>query len=197
VHYHPPMSKKVPLTTLATGKYVRLVKQGRWEFAQRTKASGIVMIIPLTDAGELLFIEQPRAAIGKNVIEFPAGLAGDGEGTVRESLATAAKRELLEETGYKARSMRPLTEGPPSAGISDEIITLFLATGLKKVSDATGDGHEQITTHLVPLVSAQAWLKRRAKRKNTMIDLKLWGGLYFAEQAATSPCGRPDANHLY
>ena len=177
------MAKRKPaIETLHEGKYIRLVQKGRWEFAQRTKTCGIVMVIPITAKGELIMIEQFRPALGKTIIELPAGLAGDGEDTENEALTEAAKRELLEETGYVASKMKRLTQGPPSAGLSDEVITFFLATGLKKVGAGEGDGHEQITTHLVPLARAEAWLKRR-ENATTLIDLKVWAGLYFAQKA--------------
>jgi ADP-ribose pyrophosphatase len=173
--------RKEPIETLHQGKFIRLVKQGRWEFAQRTKTSGIVMIVPVTRDGKLLLIEQFRPPVGKTVIELPAGLAGDAEGMEDEDLAEAAKRELLEETGYAAATMKRVAEGPPSAGMVSEIITIFLAGGLKKVGAGEGDGHEDITTHLVPLSRVESWLKRKAD-KNTIIDLKLWAGLYFARR---------------
>jgi ADP-ribose pyrophosphatase len=67
--------------TLYAGKHIRLVQQGQWEFARRTKASGIVMIAAVTADGKLLLIEQLRPPVGKRVIELPAGLAGDVAGT--------------------------------------------------------------------------------------------------------------------
>ncbi len=170
---------KESVETLYEGRFIRLVKQGRWEYAQRTKVCGIVMIVPVTDAGELVMIEQFRAPLGKSVIELPAGLAGDVEGTENEALTIAAQRELLEETGYVAKRIQLITQGPPSAGLSDEMITIFLATGLTKVGAGEGDGHEQITTHVIKLSRVKAWLKKKAA-SGCLIDLKLWSGLYFA-----------------
>src|SRR5437763_3303193 len=129
------------------GKHVRLVRRGTWEYVTRKKTTGIVGIIAVTEEGKLLLVEQPRAPIGVNVVELPAGLAGDVAGQEAEELANAAHRELLEETGYAAEKMEFLADGTASAGITDEIISLFRATGLRKVGAGEGDGSEQITLH--------------------------------------------------
>ena len=168
-----------PRETVADAKYIRLVRQGKWEFASRKKLSGIVGVIPVTDDGKLVLIEQFRVPVGKPVIEIPAGLAGDAAGHEQEKLETAAARELYEETGYEAAAMRLVAEGPPSAGLSDEVITLFLATGLRKTGDGAGDGSEQITLHEIPLPDVPAWLDRQ-RSAGKMIDLKVYAGLYFA-----------------
>ena len=168
-------------TTVYDGKFIRMVSRGGWEYATRPKTTGIVGIIAVTDAGELLLIEQHRPPVNATVIEIPAGLAGDIAGSEGEPLAEAAKRELREETGYTARRMKQVAAGASSAGITDEIITLFLATGLRKVEEAKGDGGEQITTRLVPLHKVEGWLKRQ-QRAGKQVDLKVYAALHFARQ---------------
>lgn len=160
------------------GKHVRLVRRGKWEYVTRPKVTGIVAIVAITEAGKLVLVEQPRAPLAKNVIELPAGLAGDVAGEETEELARAARRELLEETGYEAAAMEYLCEGAPSAGISDEIITLFRATGLKKTGPGEGDGSEQITLHEIELGRVEAWLEEQRKA-GKQVDLKVYAGLYF------------------
>jgi len=98
---------------LYSGKHVHFVKVGGWEFADRPHISGIVAIVALTSKGEALLVEQFRPPVGKSVIELPAGLSGDVAGSAKEELVEAARRELLEETGYEAGEMVFLTEGPP------------------------------------------------------------------------------------
>ena len=164
--------------TLCEGKHIRLVQRGTYEFASRRKASGIVGIVAVNAKGKLLLIEQFRPPVGKRVIEIPAGLAGDVEGQESEELIAAAKRELLEETGYEARSMKIAAAGPPSAGICDEIITMFVASGLKKIGDGAGDGSEDITLHEVAVSKVQAFLKRKT-REGCLVDLKVYTGLHF------------------
>lgn len=165
-----------------SGKHVQMRSAKGWEYAHRPNATGIVGIIAVTDARELILIEQYRPPVDKVVIEIPAGLAGDVKGSESEALAVAAKRELLEETGYSAKRMKQVAEGSSSAGITDEVITLFLASGLKKVGDAEGDGDEDISTFLVPLDDADAWIKKQI-RKGKQVDLKVYAALHFARSA--------------
>jgi ADP-ribose pyrophosphatase len=166
-------------TVVADGKHIQLVRRGSWEFAKRKGVSGIVGIVAVTDDGKLVLVEQDRPPVGKRVIELPAGLAGDAKGHESEDLADAARRELLEETGYSARSMERLAAGAASAGMTDEVITLFRATGLAKTGDGKGDGSEDITVHEVPLDGITNWLAAR-EREGKLIDLKVYCGLYFA-----------------
>ena len=168
-----------PTVTVADGKYIQLVKHGKWEYVRRKGISGIVAIVALTEEGKLLLVEQYRPPVGRRVVELPAGLAGDVAGSENEALAAAAARELLEETGYSAGEMTFLGAGTASAGLSDEIITLFRATGLKKTGPGDGDGSEQITLHEVPLAEMEPWLVGKVK-EGCLIDLKVYGGMYFA-----------------
>jgi ADP-ribose pyrophosphatase len=163
--------------TLAEGKHLRLVRAGGWEYVERPNASGIVALAAVTDDDRIILIEQFRPPVGRRVIELPAGLAGDID--AGEALTKAARRELLEETGYAARRLRQVTVGPPSAGQSTEVITMYLATGLKKVEASGGDGSEDIQVHEVEVTQAAAWLKRRARGR--YIDPKVYTGLYFIE----------------
>src|SRR5439155_18973651 len=97
------------------------------------------------------------------VIELPAGLAGDAKAHEREDLEVAARRELLEETGYAARRMQRVAAGVPSAGMTDEVITLFLAAGLTRAGAGQGDGEEDITVHEVALEEVEQWLTARER----------------------------------
>lgn len=173
------MPKSTSPKTVYPGKFIQMKSRNGWEYASRTKATGIVGIVAVTDNNELLLIEQFRPPVNQIVIEIPAGLAGDTKGSEGETLLAAAKRELLEETGYTARRWKQVAVGVPSAGICDEVITLFLATGLKKVAEAAGDASEDITTHLVPVAKVDAFIKRQL-RKGKTVDLKVYSALYWA-----------------
>jgi ADP-ribose pyrophosphatase len=164
---------------LYQGKFISVVRSGNWEFVRRRNLSGIVGIVAVTRDDKLVLIEQFRPPVGAIVIELPAGLAGDVAGSGSEDLADAARRELFEETGYEARGMKRLAAGTASAGLCDEVITMYLATGLKKTGTGDGDGHEQITTHEIPLDRVESWLKRQVKA-GKLIDLKVYSGLHFA-----------------
>ena len=167
-------------TLMRQGRYLRLVRKGSWEFIERCNCDGIAIIVPLKDDGRIIFVTQPRVPVAHHVVEFPAGLIGDIKPvkTKRESIANAARRELLEETGYRARTMRFLTSGPAASGSSTVVITFFLATGLTKAGDGGGDESENILVHEVPLASADAWLEKMRTR-GYWVDPKVYAGLYF------------------
>ena len=118
--------------TIAEGRYLGLYERDGWEFTERPNAEGVVGILALTPGNELVLVEQFRRPVQAPVIEIPAGLVGDEEGHLGESLAGTARRELLEETGYEAQSMELLLSTPTSAGMTPEITHLFLARGLQK-----------------------------------------------------------------
>src|ERR1017187_9697315 len=84
---------------LAEGRHLRFVERNGWEFVERKNVTGIAILVALTDWGGVLLVEQHREPVGARVLELPAGLAGD-EG--EESAESAANRELVEETGYRA-----------------------------------------------------------------------------------------------
>src|SRR5687768_1645409 len=122
---------------LAEGRYLRLIKRGRWEYVDRINAQGAAVIVAVTPENKVLLIEQYRAPLDRTVIEMPAGLVGD-EGDAHEHFAVAAKRELLEETGYECEEMIEVAHGPPTPGLATELITFFVALGLRKVNDGGG-----------------------------------------------------------
>ena len=149
-----------------------------WEYATRTNASGVAVLVPVTDAGELVLVEQYRIPVESRVIELPAGLAGDTDDH-DEDLKTAAMRELIEETGYRAGVLEELLTCPSTPGMSDEIVTVFYASDLERVGSGGGDGDENITVHHVPLDSATQWLEARMM-EGIMVDPKIYAGLFWA-----------------
>ena len=163
-------------TVLHEGRFVRLVNRDGYEFAQRTHARGVVVILAVTDDDRLILIEQPRPPVGGSVIELPAGLAGDIAGAESEPLEEAARRELLEETGYTCKELRKLTEAPPSPGMISEVYTVFLATGLTRVAQGGGDHTESITVFEVPLFDVGPWLSH-AERRGARVAMTVYGGL--------------------
>ena len=168
-------------TVLSEGRHIRFVSRGGWEYVERPLPTGIVCIAAMTDENRVVLVEQLRPPVAVPVIELPAGLIGDVAGAEDETLVMGAQRELLEETGFEAGHWELVAEGPPSAGITNEYLHLFLARGLRKVADGGGDHEEDITVHEVPLAEIHAWLAEQARR-GAMVDLKLYSGLYFLER---------------
>lgn len=172
----------LPKTTLYAGKFLALLKEGRWEYAHRTNASGAAIIAAVTEENRILLVEQYRIPVHARTIELPAGIIGDEPGNADEAHAEAARRELLEETGFAAGKIEALTHGPSSGGLTSETVTLFLATQLKRVGDGGGVGHEDITVHEVPLAEVTNWLDAKAKT-GVLVDPKVYAGLFFISQS--------------
>lgn len=168
-----------PAITLAQGKYLRLISQGTWEYADRTRASGAVVIVAVTPERKLLFVEQYRVPLGCRAIELPAGLVGDIPGEEHEALQIAAERELLEETGYSAAEWQWLMTGPSSPGMCTEMLSLFLAKNLTRQHAGGGDATEDIVVHEISLEAVPAWLQEQYKNGKA-IDTKVYAGMYFA-----------------
>ena len=164
------------------GKYIRFLKKGGWEYVERNNCTGIVIVLAMTDEGEVIFTEQYRPPVETNVIEFTAGLVNDRNPKKKESLVTAARRELLEEAGYTARKFVQITQGPVSGGLTSDRIYMLRAFGLKKVSQGGGDGTEFIKVHEVDLKKVPRWLRQQEK-KGCLVDPKVYAGLYFLNAA--------------
>ncbi len=166
-------------TTLYTGRFISLVGEGRWEYAERINMAAGAVIVAVTNENKLLLVEQYRIPCHARTIELPAGIIGDEPGGGKESDLEAARRELLEETGYAAETIRPLVTGPSSSGLTSEMVTLYLAEGLRRAGQGGGVGHEQITVHEIRLSEVDQWLSNKA-RAGLLIDPKVYAGLYFA-----------------
>ncbi|MCH2201756.1 MAG: NUDIX hydrolase [Fuerstiella sp.] len=173
--------------TITEGRFLRFVDVDGWEFVQRTGSSGVVCIVAVTTRRQILLVEQFRPALNANVIELPAGLAGDLEDS-EESLETAARRELMEETGYEAQNWTHLCNIVSSAGLTDEIVTVFRANRLRKTGPGGGDESESIVVHEVDLDSLNSWLNDAAG-SGKCIDSRIYGTMTFLEM---SPCQSPN-----
>jgi len=162
---------------LGEGKWLRLLKKGRWEFVERVNCSSVVAMIAVTRENEVILVEQYRPAVGRRVIELPAGLVGDVDGDT--SQPRAARREMIEETGFRPHRVELLVELPASAGLTSETTSLYRCTGLRRVGEGGGDESENIKVHLLPIHKAADWLARRVAR-GALVDAKVYAGFYFA-----------------
>lgn len=163
---------------LHEGKFLRLVKQATWEYVERLTPNGAAVIIAVTEARELVLVEQFRVPVGANTIELPAGIIGDDADFAGESILASAQRELLEETGYACAAARIVLSGPTAAGLTAEMTHLVLATGLTRVHDGGGVDDENITVHVVPLDDFGAWLNV-AQARGCLIEPKVYAAPFF------------------
>lgn len=167
------------LETLFETRWIRLQRIGHWDFVVRPHSDRCVGILAITPEEEIVLIEQFRIPIQKHVIEIPAGIVGDEEEHLGESLAETAKRELLEETGYRAGHMEELIATPTSAGLTSEFIHLFQATDLVREQAGGGTAAEEITVHHVPLANLRQWL-RDQEAAGKVVDFKIHAALWLA-----------------
>ena len=164
--------------TVAHTPYLRLIDRNGWSFVQRTPGVGVVAIIAVTSEKKILLVEQHRPPVNQTVLELPAGLVGDLSDQPLENIEQAAKRELLEETGYQAAKWVEWVTVASSAGLTDECVTLFFAQDLQKVGPGGGDSKETITVHEIPLSTIDDYLEQRV-RAGTLLDGRVYAALYF------------------
>jgi ADP-ribose diphosphatase len=163
------------------GKYIKIIKRGTWEYVERCGQNDAAIIIPVCFDDKrrknLVLIKEWRVPLQKYNVGLPAGLVGDHGNT--EEVQTAASRELLEETGYSAGRLRFMCSGPPSSGLSTELLHFYLADRLTKTSDNVGVEGEDITVFVVPLIEVEDWLVEM-KNEGFVIDPKVYMALWFA-----------------
>lgn len=133
--------------------------------------TGSVVILAV-DGGRsrqrILLERQYRHAAQQHLWELPAGRIDDGERPL-----AAAKRELLEETGYRARSWRRILKYYASPGFVAEPMALYLARGLRS-GEAQPEEDEVIQTRLVALPAAVEMVMRGVIRDSKTISGVLW-----------------------
>lgn len=177
------MTHPHPIRTLYEGEFLKLRRDAHWEFVSRQRASGAGFIVAITDARELVLVEQERIPLGRQrVIELPAGIIGDSAATADESAELSALRELEEETGFRGTHTRLLCHGPVAAGMTSEIGYFTQVMDLERVSDGGGVEGEDITVHVVPIDGIEAWLTAQAAARGALIDPRIYIALYFAQR---------------
>jgi ADP-ribose pyrophosphatase len=125
-----------------------MIGEKGWHTFQIVRHPGGAAALPLHDDGTVTLIRQLRPAVDFCMIEAPAGRLDPGE-----EPAVCALRELAEETGLKAQKIESLGVLHPSPGVFDEVIHLFLATGLSSTK-ALPEEYEDISTVRLPLAEA-------------------------------------------
>lgn len=105
-------------------------------------------VVAVDQEGQVLLVRQLRPAVGTALLELPAGLVDPGERPVE-----AARRELEEETGYVASAMEPLVAFYTSPGFTNEVIHIFVASGLRQTATRR-DEEEEIEMVRMPVEQA-------------------------------------------
>ena len=124
------------------GRVIRLVNRdlvlpnGRRTTFSIVEHPGAVAIVPVHANGDVVLLRQFRPTIGEEIYEIPAGTIEKGEAP----LATA-KREIIEETGFKARQWTKIAEFFTAPGFCTELMHVYVARGLSPAS-AEGDADE-------------------------------------------------------
>lgn len=155
--------------TVWHGKYIKVLKDGTWEYVARAGGIGAAVILAVED-GHVLLVEQHRVPLGRRCLELPAGLVGDEQ--AGESVETAAARELEEETGYRPARVASLGVFHASPGMASEGFTLVRAGGLIRVGAGGGQDGEDITVHRVALADIAAFVATK-RAEGVAIDVKL------------------------
>lgn len=134
---------------------------GRTVLREVVHHSGGVSVLPVDDAGNCYMVRQFRYPAGETMLEIPAGKREKGE----EPLACAV-RELSEETGFEADSLVDLGHFYATPGYCNEVIYVYLATGLHPGKSHPDDG-EFLNVEKLPL--------------DTLVDMAMRGELIDAK----------------
>lgn len=164
--------KKIKSTKIYSGKVLNFFKddilinskiKSVREYVYFPDAAGI---IPVTDDGKIILVEQYRYVNNLYSLEIPAGKKDDNE-----TILQCAKRELEEETGYKAGRLIKLCEYFPAVSYSTEKLHLFIAKGLQKGSYKP-DEDEIIKIHILPLEKILNLIKKnKIKDSKTILAI--------------------------
>jgi ADP-ribose pyrophosphatase len=163
------VDRDAPVQTMWTGKYISVLKRGRWEYVSRTGSTNAVVILAEHE-DKVVLIEQYRVPVGARCLELPAGLVGDED--EHATVEGTAVKELEEETGFTCERVERLGEFHSSPGMVAESFTLVRAHGVRKIGDGGGNEHEDITVHLVAREDIRAFIQSR-RDAGSAIDVKL------------------------
>ena len=161
----PPEAAEV----LWEGKYIRTIRQGRWEYVGRVNQVRAVAILAEFE-GKLILIDQPRAAVGGQCLELPAGLVGDEDPNA--TIEDTAIKELEEEAGFTAERIERLGDFQSSPGMVSESFTLVRAHGVRRCGEGGGTPEEDINVHLVPRAEIPEFVATK-RAQGFAIDVKL------------------------
>lgn len=125
-----------------------LLPNGHKGIREIIRHPGAVCVLPITEEGDVIFVNQFRYALNKVTLEVPAGKLEKGEDPKE-----AALRELSEETGLSAKNIIPMGELYTTPALIDEVIHMYIATGLTE-GEQHPDEDEFVNTLKIPLSKA-------------------------------------------
>jgi len=150
------------------GKYIRVVRDGTWEYVERCAGVHAAVILAEHD-GKVILVEQYRVPLGRRCLELPAGLVGDEDD---KGIEDTAIKELEEETGFTASRVEMLGEFHSSPGMVAEGFTLVRAQGVRRIGDGGGTEHEEIEVHLIPRTEIAGFVEQK-RREGCAVDVKM------------------------
>jgi len=131
---------------------------------------GAVAVLPVLEDGSIVFVRQFRYPVGEATLEIPAGKLN----FIGDKPLARVKAELKEETGYTAKSIKPLISFWPTTAFSTEVLHIFTATGLKG-GKPNPDEDEFLNIEVLPFGKAWALLEKGLiMDAKTIIALQAW-----------------------
>lgn len=155
------------------------VPKGGELHAEIIRHPGSVVIIPVTDTGEIVLVKQYRHAIGQSAWELPAGSLQPGE-----NVEKAAYRECHEEIGLIPGTLERLGSFYPTPGYCDEEMNFFRASGLRPPGPGDQAAHQDEDEDIETQAFAIGALQRMI-RSGEIIDLKTVAGLFLLGPIST------------
>jgi ADP-ribose pyrophosphatase len=166
--------------TIYQGKLFKLIREklkakGNCFWRETVLHPGSVVIVPLLDNSKIVFVRQYRRAIGKYILELPAGTRSE-----KENPRNCAARELAEETGFKSKKLSLLGQFYSAPGISSEKMTFYLAEGLQYIG-SNPEPNEILNPVIITMEAALDKIK-----KGHIKDAKSIIGLILTERITKS-----------
>ena len=125
---------------------VRAPRSGEAHSYWRLEAAEWVNVVPVTDDGHVVMVRQWRHGTREITLEIPGGIVDPGEAP-----ATAAAREMLEESGYGGGELIPIGSVSPNPALFTNRVYSFWARGVAPIAEIENHGQEETVVELVPL----------------------------------------------